>query len=102
MSIYRCSSCDNYIDNDHWPCSEFQNGLICPDCEIKREENKMILHVNGKVFCKYCKHYDRRSHELEHTCKINPDISYVTGKEDFRLCATKNGNGECKDYEQKN
>ena len=35
MAMYRCSRCENTIDNDWHPCTEDPRdelGLMCPDC----------------------------------------------------------------------
>ena len=41
MAIYYCAECDNYIDNDWFPCEEYKGELICPDCALElTDENE--------------------------------------------------------------
>jgi hypothetical protein len=32
MAIFYCKECDNYIDNDWYPCVPYKGDLICEDC----------------------------------------------------------------------
>lgn len=41
MAMYKCSGCDEYVDDDWLPCTEDKKtefGLLCPDCAMEREE----------------------------------------------------------------
>ena len=50
MGIYVCAHCDNYIDNDYNPCTEYQNNLICPDCDEKiPEDQKEIKYFKSQI-----------------------------------------------------
>ena len=40
MAIYRCAICDNFVDDDWHPCTEYgDNELICPTCAEEQDEN---------------------------------------------------------------
>ena len=46
MSMYRCSECEDMVDNDYHPCTEdtrrgpMSCDLLCPECAAVVEEHK--------------------------------------------------------------
>lgn len=41
MGVYRCPLCEEFIDNDYFPCEEINGELVCPKCaELDEEEDE--------------------------------------------------------------
>lgn len=46
MAIYLCYECDNFIDNDWFPCEEHpdkEGELLCPSCYEEIEEEPSVF-----------------------------------------------------------
>lgn len=43
MSVYYCQECDKYIDNDWFPCEDWEGELVCSSCydnlELEEDES---------------------------------------------------------------
>ena len=56
VSMYRCSECEDMVDNDYHPCTEDtrrghrSTDLLCPECAAEIEERSTPQSRQGGVF----------------------------------------------------